>query len=363
MIIYALMKRLVSVLAQALLAACALGVPSAAQDTQAGGRPLEIYFVDVEGGAATLIVTPAGESLLVDSGWQRDDGRDARRIHHAAQQAGLKRIDHLLTTHFHRDHFGGVGALSKLIPIGKFYDHGRRDELSEDTQNFPKLNAAYLAAAKGQTQKLRPGEEIRMKQASGAAPIRLQVVASDGEVMQLKMRGAENPECKEAELQNDDPTDNARSVGILLTFGKFRFLDMGDLTGKVERELVCPSNVIGTVDLYQVTHHGMNISNNPVLLRSVKPQVAVMNNGPRKGGHPDVLKWLRSVGSLQDIYQVHRNLDTKDEENVSPELIANLGTEEECSGHLIKVSVAADGSSYIVTNGRTGQSRRYLIRN
>ena len=146
-------------------------------------------------------------------------------------------------------------------------------------------------------------------------------------------------------------------------FGKFRFLDLGDLTWNVEHKLVCPSNAIGTVDLYQVTHHGMNISNNPVLLRSLKPHVAVMNNGPRKGGHPEVLKWLRAVRSLEDIYQVHRNLDTKDEENVAPEFIANLGAEEGCSAHFIKVSVAADGNSYVVTNGRTGQPRRYLIRN
>jgi len=325
-------------------------------------RPLEIYFVDVEGGAATLIVTPAGESILVDTGWQRPDDRDARRIHAAAQQAGIKRIDHLLTTHFHRDHFGGVGALSKLIPIGKFYDHGRRDELSEDTQNFPKLNAAYLEAAKGQTQKLRPGEEIRLKQAPGASPLRLQVVSSDGEALQLKMRGPENPECKDAQLQKDDPTDNARSLGFLLRFGKFRFLDLGDLTWNIEHKLVCPTNFLGTVTLYQVTHHGQNNSSNPALLRSVRPQVAVMNNGPRKAGHPDVVKWLRAVPGIEGIWQGHKNLASKDEENVAPEFIANLGPEQECAGHLIKVAVASNGGSYTVTNARNGHSRKYTTR-
>ncbi len=326
-------------------------------------RPLEIYFVDVEGGAATLIVTPAGESILVDTGWQRPDDRDARRIHAAAQQAGIKRIDHLLTTHFHRDHFGGVGALSKLIPVGKFYDHGRREELSEDRDNFPKLNAAYLEAAKGQTQKLRPGEEIRLKQAPGAAPIRLQAVASDGEALQLKMRGPQNPECKDAQLQKDDPTDNARSLGFLLSFGKFRFLDLGDLTWNIEHKLVCPTNVLGAVSLYQVTHHGMNVSNNPALLRSVRPQVAVMNNGPRKAGHPDVVKWLRAVPGIEGVWQGHKNLASKDEENVAPEFIANLSAEQECAGHQIKAAVASNGGSYTVTNARTGLSRKYITRN
>lgn len=326
-------------------------------------KPLEIYFVDAEGGAATLIVTPAGESVLVDSGWQTADARDARRILAAAKQAGLNHIDYLVTTHFHRDHFGGAGELAKLIPIEKFYDHGRVTELADDPENFPKLNAAYLRVSKQHSQALHPGDEIHLARAAGTAPIWMNVLASNRAVLRPPTRLASNPECQDAPLKEEDPSDNANSVGMLLAFGKFRFLDLGDLTWNIEHKLVCPANVIGKVTLYQVTHHGMNVSNNPALLRSVQPQVAVMNNGPRKGGSPDVVKWLRQTPGLQDLYQLHRNVASRDNENAAPEFIANLGPGEGCTGALIKVSVAPDGNSYSVTNSRTGQSRSYTVRN
>ncbi len=347
------MKCFLSVVLTLLLAAGATAAPPKA-------RPLEIYFVDVEGGAATLIVAPSGESLLVDTGWQRPDGRDARRIHRAAQQAGLKRIDYLLTTHFHMDHFGGLGELARLLPIGKFYDPGRRTELAEDKKAFPKLNEVYLEVTKGQSHPLRPGDQIPLKRAPGAAPLALRVLASNGDV--IKGGGPPNPECQNAPLQKDDPTDNARSTGFLLAFGRFRFLDLGDLTWNLEHQLACPSNLVGTVTLYQVTHHGMNISNNRALLASVKPRVAIMNNGPRKAGHPDVVKWLRALPGLEDLWQVHRNMASSDQDNAAPEFIANLGPEEGCDGHTIQVSVVPDGNSFTVTNTRTGQSRSYRTR-
>ena len=353
------MRPLLGLLVLTFLVACQPAVPAEpAADAEApvGARPLEIYFVDVEGGAATLIVTPAGESLLMDTGFSGNDGRDAKRIHQAARQAGLERIDHLLTSHFHGDHYGGLAELSELIPIGNFYDHKRTD-LAED----PELFKAYGKVTKGKRQALRPGDEIRLKQAEGAARIGLLAVASDGEAIQLKT-AKENPECKQAKPKPEDPSDNALSLGFVLTLGNFRFLDLGDLTWNIEHKLACPVNVIGRVDLYQVTHHGLDSSSNPVLLRSIKPQVAVANNGAHKGIYPKVMKTLRSLPSLEDIYQGHRNLDYGDKGNTAPELIANLGTEEECQGHPMKVAVAPDGTSYTVTNGRTGQSRQYTIR-
>ena len=340
------------------LAACQPAVPpEPAAKAPVAARPLEIYFVDVEGGAATLIVTPAGESLLMDTGFSGNDGRDAKRIHQAAQQAGLERIDHLLTSHYHGDHYGGLAELSELIPIGKFYDHKRTD-LAES----PELLKAYGEVTEGKRQALRPSDQIRLKQAEGAARIGLLVVASDGEAIQLKT-ARKNPECKQAKPQPADTSDNALSLGFVLTLGNFRFLDLGDLTWNIEHELACPVDVIGRVDLYQVTHHGLDSSSNPVLLRSMKPQVAVANNGAHKGIYPKVMKTLRSLPSLEDIYQGHRNLDYGDKGNTAPELIANLGTEEECQGHPIKVVVAPDAVSYTITNGRTGQSRNYMVRN
>jgi hypothetical protein len=204
---------------------------------------------------------------------------------------------------------------------------------------------------------VHPGDKIALNRASGSAPISLTVLTSAGEVMSKP--GPKNPECRDAKLREPDPTDNARSAGFLLTLGNFRFLDLGDLTWNVEQKLVCPSNVIGTVTLYQVTHHGANISGNTALLKSIRPQVAIMNNGPRKAGDPESYAGLRALPSLQAVYQLHRNLATTAADNAPPESIANLGEEEGCPGNMITVSVAPDGSRYTVTNGRTGQLRTY----
>jgi competence protein ComEC len=351
------MKRIAAVLAIAVV----IGLPLLARQksAKAAAKPLQIYFVDVEGGAATLIVTPAGESLLVDCGWPRDDARDAKRIHAAAKLAGIKRIDHLLITHYHVDHWGALADLRKMMPIGKFYDHGRITEMVDDKKWFPKLNEIYSEVTKSQSRALRPGDEIHLERAPGSPRLFLEVVASNGET--LKRSGPQNPLCASAELQKDDPTENARSVGFVLTFGKFRFLDLGDLTWNVEKKLVCPSNVPGKITLYQVSHHGMNISNSPVLLKSISPQVAVMNNGPKKGGSPEVVKALRELPGLEDLYQLHRNIDTSDRQNVPAEFMANLGTEAECPGNWIKAAVAPDANSFTVTSARTSQSKTYAI--
>lgn len=319
---------------------------------------LHIYFVDVEGGAATLIVTPQRESILIDTGWRRDDGRDAGRIHEVATRlAGLDQIDYLLTTHFHRDHYGGVLRLSELIPIRNFLDHGPMTSLREDPQ-FQVLYTEYQRANRGQRQKIKPGDEIPLQQ--GKIPLRVVCLVSEGEI--ITGQGGPNPQCSALRLEKDDLTDNANSVGFLLRFGNFEFLNLGDLTWNVEAKLVCPTNLIGKVDVYQVTHHGMKISNNSVLVRSVEPTVAIVNNGPKKGGSPEVFALLKSVSSVQDIFQVHRNLDTRAEDNASPDLIANLAQEADCTGHWIRVSVSADGSQYTVTNGRNGLTRTHVTR-
>jgi len=322
-------------------------------------RTLDIYYVDVEGGAATLIVTPAGESILVDAGWPGFDGRDAKRIQQAMQQAGIAAIDHLVATHYHADHYGGIPALAQLVPVKRFYDHGPMSSLAEDPR-FPELYRAYQAAAKGPTTTLKPGETIRLRTASGMPPVRLLCVAANGEVMG-GAKGRTNSECASATAKPEDPSDNARSVALLLSYGGFEFLDCGDLTWNIEQRLVCPTNLIGEIDLYQVTHHGMNISNNPVLLRSVRPTVSIMNNGPRKGGHPDTIKWLREVSSIKDNYQVHRNVATGDEQNAPAEFIANLD-EQGDAAHMITVSVDAKQRSFTVTNGRTKMSRTYAFK-
>jgi beta-lactamase superfamily II metal-dependent hydrolase len=314
---------------------------------------LDIYWIDAEGGAATLIVAPSGESLLVDSGNHTPDDRDAERIFAAAQQAGLKKIDILLTTHFHGDHIGGMAALSKMIPIGMYMDHGESIEI-----NRPQVAAAYKAyeeLSAGKRKVLKAGDRIALK------GVDIQVIASAGQAITkaLKGAGAKNAACagfKEHGPEQDP--DNDQSVGFLLKFGKFKFIDMGDLTWNYEQKLVCPNNLIGKVDLYQTTHHGLDRSNSPQFVWAIQPTVALMNNGPRKGGPESVFETLRKSPGIEDIWQVHLALRIPKEINVDEKQIANLEPTEECKGNMLKASVAANGS-YTVTNLRNGFSKTY----
>lgn len=320
-------------------------------------QTLDIYFIDAEGGAATFIVTPLKESILVDTGWRREDGRDAKRIEAVARSAGLERIDYVVTTHFHADHYGGIGRLVQLIPVSNFLDHGPMDELQEDPQ-FPLYYTEYIRATRGNRQRIQPGDTIPLR--SLQVPLKLLCVSAAGET--LKGEGPSNPACGKLTRKKKDTSDNARSVGLLLSYGKFEFLDLGDLTWNVESRLACPSNLLGQIDLYQTTHHGLPNSNNPVLVSAVAPQVAVFNNGPRKGGDPEVFSLLKSLPSVEGIFQVHKNLDSGPDGNAPEAFIANLGGDQDCAGHLLKVSVSADGSSYTVTNGRNNVSRTFASR-
>jgi beta-lactamase superfamily II metal-dependent hydrolase len=321
-------------------------------------RGLDIHFIDTEGGAATLIVTPAGESVLIDCG--NPGSRDAERIHKVATQAGLKQIDHLIITHWHTDHYGGVGRLARLLPVKHFYDRGIPEKLADDPKNFPLLIAAYREATKGKSKTLKPGDVLPLRQKEGSPPVRLFCLCGGGEVIPGRPGAPANPVAKEHKPQPRDPSDNARSLGFLLSYGDFRFLDLGDLTWNIEYKLVHPTDKIGPIDVYQVTHHGLHISNNPVLIKTVQPRVAVFNNGPRKGCHPAVTATLRRLPSVKAIYQLHRNMTVEAQENTDPRLIAN--PDEKCRGESIKLAVAADAKSYALTVGARGKPRRYETR-
>lgn len=352
------MKRLLLFSALAFLAALAAGV------SRAGARaadPLRIIFIDVEGGAATLIVTPAGESILVDTGWPGFEDRDPKRIQGAAKEAGVSRIDHLVTTHWHVDHYGGLGRLSELVPVGRFYDRGIPERLEEDPTNFPTLIAAYRKASHGRSITLRPGDPIRLERPdpAGAAHLQLTCLAANAEVVPAREGAAPNPECARHEAKPEDRSDNARSIVLLLDFGDFEFLDCGDLTWNIEQKLVCPVNRIGKIDVYQVTHHGADSSNNPVLVRSIQPQVAVINNGPRKGGEKGSYATLRDTPGIEAIFQLHRNVRTGDADNAPAAYVANL--EAECEGRSVRATVGSDGRRYLVSvegkGSRSFQSR------
>lgn len=340
--------------------AIALGGLPTGRLAAAPQRSLDIYFIDVEGGAATLMVTPMGESILVDSGWRQDDDRDARRIHHVATQvAGLNRIDYAVTTHWHMDHYGGIGRLAEMIPVLHFYDRGIPDASTDDPTNFPTLIAAYRKASHGRSSALHPGDELPlMTDPDRRIPrVRVRCLTANAQVIGEEKSSIAPSGCARHPSKPQDTSDNARSLSLLLSYGRFEFLNCGDLTWNVEHRLVCPKNHVGTVDLYQVTHHGMDISNNPAVLEAVQPRVAVMCNGPRKGGAPATMAVLRATPSIEAIYQLHRNVATSAADNTAPDLIAN--PDEACAGQFIKVSVAPDSKSFTVQIGPDGRPRKF----
>jgi len=310
-----------------------------------------IYSLDADGGQTTLIVSPSGASLMVDAGWPDRDGRYFARIQTAMKDAGITRIDHLLTTHYHVDHVGGVADLVKHVEIGEFIDHG---ENREDTNMGRQGYEGYLKAIEGKSRRIvKPGDTIQIPGLS------IVVLSADGEHIASVpgIKPQPNPYCATERKWDDDATENARSNGILLTFGKFKFLDLGDLTGAKEVAMVCPNNPIGTVDLYLVSHHGMDWSNSRSLVHAIHPRVAIMNNGARKAGMPVAWQIVHDSPGLEDLYMVHTAEGSDAAHNSAEALIANpKGSMPD--GAYFKV-VAATNGSFSVTNSRTGNTKEY----
>jgi beta-lactamase superfamily II metal-dependent hydrolase len=326
-------------------------------------KGLEIYWIDSEGGGSTLLVTPSGESILIDAG--NPGQRDAGRIHKVATSiAGLKQIDHLIVTHFHIDHFGGVADLAALMPIGNLYDKGLPDPATPpDAGANAKLwavnSAPYREAKVGRRITLKPGDSVPLKQ--GETPLSLKCIAANRNRIAAPNGTRPLPDCESSTIETKpDPTDNAASVVLLLQLGDFRFFDGGDLTMEMEEKLVCPINLIGTVDLYQVNHHGLDVSNHPKLVKALSPTVSVMNNGPRKGTSSIAMSALRSSPNLQAMYQVHENVRADRENNGPLEQIANHGDlGDTCAAHFIKCEVSTDGSRFEIQMPHSKHSRSF----
>lgn len=340
-----------------ILACFCLDLTQPARADDKDGR-LDIYFIDVEGGAATLLVTPSGESLLIDSGYPTPDDRDLERILKVLREvAGRKQLDHAVVSHWHLDHFGNHAALASRVAIRNFWDRGIPEQLIEDPM-FPERIAPYRAASQNRSMTLKVGDKLPL--VSGKIPLQITTITASEEV--LPNSGEINPFAAEHVAQLNDPTDNAKSLSFLLTFGPFRFLTCGDLTWNVEAKLVTPKNSLGKVDLFMVTHHGLNQSNNPVLVKAIDPRVTVMCNGPQKGGNIETQQTLREVKSLQARFQLHRNIDLADADQAPPEYIANPGTTDKCQGFYIKASVAPDGKSYTIQIGPDGKIHKFATR-
>lgn len=339
-----------------LLAACfllAFVLTSAAAAESKQPQPLRIYFVDVEGGQATLFVTPNKQSLLIDTGWPGHEGRDATRIVSAAKKAGISKIDYLLITHFHADHVGGVPQLAERIPIGTFIDHGENRETdSAETVQGWEAYQKVVASGKSKRMSVKPGDTVPIE------GMQVTVVSSDGEVIAKPSPGAgeENAACKNAEQVPNDKTENARSVGVVITFGKLRILDLGDLTSDKEMELMCPSNKLGKIDIYVVSHHGWIQSGSAALVDGIAPRVAIMDNGAKKGGTPSVWDIIEKSPRFEDMWQLHFSEEGGTAHNVSADFIANVQGPD--AGNFLELDAQENGS-FDVFNARTQNTKHY----
>jgi len=341
-------SRLLRIMSVSLLLLLLVMAPASAAGRAA--KTLRIYAIDVEGGQATLVVSPLGQSLLIDTGWPGFNGRDANRIVAAAHAAGLKRIDYVLITHHHRDHVGGVPQLVERIKVGIFVDHGPNLEDSDVTRED---YAAYQKAIVGHAHVVAmPGMGLPLK------GIEVHVLSAAGELIESPLPGAgtANPYCNSDPAPEADPTENARSLGVTIRYGNFRFLDLGDLTKKKELGLVCPNNLIGTTDLFLVTHHGADLSNSKALVWAVHPRVAIFDNGPHKGGSAAAWQTVHDSPGIEDVWQLHYAMDSDKDHNVAADHIANPA--ENCEGKYIEVEALPDGT-FTVTNSRTGLRQTY----
>ena len=360
------------------LIAVALSVSSPWAQTSSSPT-LDIYVIDVEGGNSTLLVSPSGESLLIDSGNAGAGAvRDAERIVAAAKAAGLTRIDTLITTHWHGDHYGGMAELAARMPIRAFIDHGANVQPAASTDEF--LQKVYPQLyAKGQHRVAKPGDKIPI------AGLNVTIVSSAGETIKTPLPGGgtPNPSCanfKPGEGNAEDPM----SVGTFVSFGRFRTVHLGDLTKQKEFELLCPGNRIGTVDVFLGLHHGVDSSNSEVI-HGLRPRVAIMNNGTRKGAPPEVMKVVFSSPGLEDLWQMHFSQLSGQEYTVPGLFIANLLDEPSAAmpvapiqapppgsgapaapvhngqAYWIKVSAKSDGS-FSVTNTRNQFTKTYAVK-
>ena len=366
-VVYPLMKTPLFLLRPSLAAfiACSLAVFVSADQAS---KTLDIYWIDSEGGGSTLIVTPANEAVLIDTG--NPGGRDPERILAAARAAGLSRIDYVLLTHFHLDHFGGAAEIAAQLPFGTIFERAipQGDPDGRVPSTFPLTIKPYREIA-AKRERLGAGVVVPLKNTPGAPSLELRCLAADQKMVEptAVQRGARNTLADSFPAKPIDKSDNANSAVFVLSFGGFRFFDGGDLTWNVEAKLVSPYNLPGAVDVYQTNHHGLEVSNHPALVQSLSPTVVVMNNGPFKGGQPGSFAAIRAATSVKALYQLHQSHNVPADQNAPAAMVANhndfKGADAvKCPANVIKLSVAPDGKSYTISVPSSGHAATYATK-
>jgi beta-lactamase superfamily II metal-dependent hydrolase len=320
-----------------------------------GAGTLDIYWIDVEGGASTLIVTPQGQSVLMDAGFAGFGDRDASRIAHVVtKEAGLARLDYFLASHFHSDHVGGLQALATKIEIRAFVDHG--ESVDKDPDGRSPYEDQYRALAGARRRTVKPGDRLALN------GVELIIVAAHSQFLPAPLTdtGA-NPLCPSFKAQPEDRGENGKSLGYLLRAGKFEFVNLGDLSWNFQHRLACPRNLLGKVDLVQVPHHGVRDDVLPQQMWAMAPTVAVMNNGPTKGAGAVAVETVLHSPGLEDLWSLHHAVNNDASHNAPERLTANLGDTDGCAGAWIRARIDAAGT-YTVTNSRNGYSKTYRVK-
>jgi beta-lactamase superfamily II metal-dependent hydrolase len=312
---------------------------------------LQIYAIDVEGGKSTLYVSPSGESMLVDTGYDGFKNRDADRIVAAAHDAGIHQIDYLVITHYHKDHMGGVPQLAAKIKIVNFIDHGANFETVKDTRDA--LDAYEKIRAQGTHIVVKAGDTLPIH------GVNVTVVTASGKAIDKPLPGAgqPNPACANYKAIDEDTGENAHSIGMWMIYGQFHLVDLGDLYWNQEHDLSCPVNMLGKADVYMTTHHGKKTSSSPQMVWALAPKVAVMNNGPDTGGSEQAWQTIHDSPGLLDLWQLHLATKNDARHNVAEKFIANTSSEK-CEGNWIKITARQDGS-FTVLNSRNRFEKTY----
>jgi competence protein ComEC len=350
------MHKTLLVIAAVLLAPLAIAHTQGQKATEQ--KSMDMYYIDTEGGKAQLIVSPSGESLLYDVGTGDSRHVQAENIMRAVKEAGLQQLDYVIVSHYHGDHVGNAAELASRLPIRQWYDHG-----GYTVENQPGRNTGFLswlpAREHAKVMVPKPGDKIPI------AGLDVMFVAGSGKLLTTPVpgapgAGAPNPFCKDSPPKVQDPTpENAESLGLVLRYNNFRVLDLADVTWNQENQLACPNNLLGTFDVYDTTRHGTGWSGAPALVHASRARVAVMNNGPRKGGEVGTWDIIHGIPGFEDLWQIHYSVLVDKAHNPPDNLVANIDDLDH--GYEFKMSVHADGS-FTMRNGRTGFTKDYPAR-